>query len=521
MPYRFDLHVRLEAVHTQFDLRAVGDALRAKVNDPVWFLGRQWQLGEHRGRDAASPALVHLTVTETPVTGPTPAPDDDPRVTPPEAIIESEPEQWWTIGRRVRVGRALRAAVPADRRRDPALLLGRLGAPYEQLNGKVLDGLALYRARVPLGLGPALFTAEGVPLTEPTDDWQPAELAYTASFAAGPVTLTIPRHDGGDVDWYSATAKGPNPPAPSPAAVRTSYPTRVSYDGAPNPRWWQIEDHRHDPGAVAPHRTQLAALMLIHVTASHGDDWFTAPVVSPTGTLVAVTGMQVEDAMGLTTTCRPADGWSMFHLSGRRAGEVLLWPTVANPLTAAVPLDEVLLGVDEDANVLWAIEQRVDGIELVEPPAPSPDGPGPAGELTLAEAPAGQVVATAARRYRYLPSTTVPHLWHPYLLSDAGNVRRFVQGRLADLTVRPIEPRPGPTSRLLRDPAAGSSDPVHHLAPAAVPRAGIHLDRRYVLGRRTDGRPVLWVQRRRTPLSGAPASLLRFDVLEELPEISP
>ena len=272
---------------------------------------------------------------------------------------------------------------------------------------------------------------------------------------------------------------------------------------------------------MAPHRTQLAALMLIHVTASHGDDWFTAPLVSPTGTLVAVTGMQVEDAMGLTTTCRPADGWSMFHVSGRRPGELLLWPTVANPLTAAVPLDEVLLGVDEDANVLWAIEQRVDGIELVEPPVPAPDAPGPAGELTLAEAPAGQVVATAVRRYRYLPSTTVPHLWHPYLLSDAGNVRRFVQGRLADLTVRPIAPRPGPTSRLLRNPAAGPSDPVHHLAPAAVPRAGLHLDRRYVLGRRTDGQPVLWVQRRRTPLSGAPASSLRFDVLEEQPEISP
>ena len=370
MPYRFDLHLRLEAVHTQYDLRAVGDALRAKVNDPVWFLGRQWQLGEHRGRDAASPALVHLTVTETPVTGPTPAADDDPRITPPEAIIESEPEQWWTIGRRVRVGRALRAAVPADRRRDPALLLDGLGAPYDQLNGKVLDGLALYRARASLGLGPALFAAEGVPVVEPPDDWQPAELAYTASFAAGPVTLTIPRHDGGDVDWYSATAKGPNPPAPTPAVVRTSYPTArrlrrrarpaVVADRGPPPR----------PRAVAPHRTQLAALMLIHVTASHGDDWFTAPLVSPTGTLVAVTGMQVEDAMGLTTTCRPADGWSMFHVSGRRPGELLLWPTVANPLTAAVPLDEVLLGVDEDANVLWAIERRVDGIELVEPPCP-------------------------------------------------------------------------------------------------------------------------------------------------------
>ena len=38
-------------------------------HDPVWFLGRQWMRGEHRGRDAASPGLVHLTVTETPVAG--------------------------------------------------------------------------------------------------------------------------------------------------------------------------------------------------------------------------------------------------------------------------------------------------------------------------------------------------------------------------------------------------------------------------------------------------------------------
>jgi hypothetical protein len=511
MPYRFDLHVRLEAIHTVHDPLAVRAALRAQVHDPVWFLGRQWQLGEHRGRDAASPALVHLTVTETPVVGRSGAPEDDPRITPPEAIIESEPEEWWTIGRRVRLGRALRSAVPPARRRDPTLLLAGLGAPYDQLNGRVLDGLALYRARVSLGLADALFAAQGVPAAEPADDWQPSELAYSASFNAGPTTLTIPRHDGGDVDWYSATATGPNPPPASPPVVRTSYPTRVAYDGSPHPRWWQIEDHRYDPGAVAPHRTQLAAMMLIHVAASHGDDWFTAPLLSPTGTLVAVTGMQVEDVMGLTATNRPVDDWSLFHVSGRRPGELLVWPTVANPLTGTSALDEVLLGVDEDANVLWAIERRVDGIELVEPDEPVAPPP--------AVAPAGQVVVTGTRRYRYVPARTVPRLWHPYLSSDAGNVRRFVQGRLADLNVRPVVPRPGPTSRLLRDPAAGPADPAHQILPGAVPRAGLRLDRRHVLGRRTDGQPVLWVQRRRTPLSAPPASALRLDVLEEIPEI--
>jgi hypothetical protein len=511
MPYRFDLHVRLEAIHTPHDPRAVRAALRAEVHDPVWFLGRQWQLGEHHGRDAASPALVQLTVTETPVVGSSNAPEDDPRITPPEAIIESEPEQWWTIGRRVRVGRALRSAVPAARRSDPALLLGGLGAPYDQLNGQVLDGLALYRARSSLGLGDALFAAQAVPVAEPRDDWQSAELAYSAPFTAGPVTLTIPRHDGGDVDWYSATATGPDPPLASPPVVRTSYPTRVAYAGSPHPRWWQIEDHRYDPGAVSPHRTHLASMMLIHITASHGDDWFTAPLLSPAGTLVAVTDMQVEDVMGLTARNRPVDDWSLFHVSGRPPGELLIWPTVANPLTGTSALDEVLLGVDEDANVLWAIERRVDGIELVEPDEPIAPAP--------TVAPVGQVVVTGTRRYRYVPSTTVPRLWHPYVSSDAGNLRRFVQGRLADLTIRPVVPRAGPTSRLLRDPAAGPTDPAHQILPTAVPRAGVRLDRRYVLGRRTDGQPVLWVQRRRTPLSAPPASALRFDALEEIPEI--
>jgi hypothetical protein len=511
MPYRFDLHVRLEAIHTAHDPRAVRAALRAEAHDPVWFLGRQWQLGEHRGLDAASPALVHLTVTETPVGGRSGAPEDDPRITPPEAIIESEPEQWWTIGRRVRVGRALRRAVPPPRRNDPTLLLTGLGAPYDGLNGRILDGLALHRARASLGLPDGLFAAQGVPATEPADDWQPAELAYSAPFAAGPTTLTIQRHDGGDVDWYSATATGPDPPPASPPVVRTSYPTRVAYDGSPHPRWWQIEDHRYDPGAVAPHRTQLAAMMLIHVTASHGDDWFTAPLLSATGTLVAVTDMQVEDVMGLTSRNRPVDGWSLFHVSGRPPGELLIWPTIPNPLTGTSALDEVLLGMDEDANVLWAIERRVDGIELVEPDEPVAPAP--------AEAPAGQVVVTGTRRYRYVPATTVPRLWHPYMSSDAGNVRRFVQGRLADLDVRPVVPRPGPTSRLLRDPAAGPADPDHQISPSAVPRVGLRLDRRHVLGRRTDGQPVLWVQRRRGPLFAPPASALRLDVLEEIPEI--
>lgn len=507
MPNRFDVQLRLEAVVSARDPGTVREALRAAVHDPAWFLGRQWQRGEHHGTDAASPGLVHVTVAETPITGRSPAPEDDPRVTPPEAVIESELAQWWTIGRRARVGEALGERLTATQRLDPALAFAGLGSPYESLNGGI-DGRALWFARTALDLDPSLFEALGVPGVEPVDDWQPAELAYSTSFAAGPVVLDVPRHDGGQVDWYSVRARG-GPLAALPTLERTSYPTRVEFPGAPKPRWWQIEDHRVDPGAVPPDRTRLASLLTIHATASHSDDWFTAPLRAPTATVVSVRSVTVVDVMDVETVVPPATDWSLFHVTGLDSTDLLLWPTVEHPLTASRALDAIRIGVDEDANLLWAVEERVDGVDVTD------DGE-PIGGSSGSAASSGEVVVGGRRRYRYEPATAVEANWHPYVVSEVGGERRYVQARLAELSVRPVTPRPGPTSALLRDPAATPTDPDHVLHLDAVPRRGVRLDRRYVLGRRTDGAPVLWVQRRRLALTAPPISSRRFDVVVDV-----
>ena len=42
--------------------------LQARLYDPAWMLGRQWQLGELNGDDAASPAWVRLRVAGAPLT---------------------------------------------------------------------------------------------------------------------------------------------------------------------------------------------------------------------------------------------------------------------------------------------------------------------------------------------------------------------------------------------------------------------------------------------------------------------
>ena len=497
MPLRIDFNSRLEPRRPAGDLQ---QGFRAEVADPVWFLGRQWQMGEHQGEDAASPVQVSVRAGQVPLDPYDGDPALDPRVVPAEAIIEAEPGGWWTVGRRARLGAAASASLPAGTHDD--LRFGDLVAPYDRLNGD-FDGRAIYARRTELGV-PASVFAE-VPATEPADLWDPAELVYSARFEAGGTTLEVPRHDGGDVDWFSAHADAPLPdPATLPDAV-TLTPSRMRYPGAPHPRWWQIEDTRVDIGGFPPDRSHFGTMLLIDLVTTHADDWFTFPVVSEAGSVVTLHSVEVRDAFDDVTPLTTSEDWSLFRVDGLDRTSLLVWPTVATPLTGPA-LDEVVLGVDEDANLLIAAELRALGRELAQPlPAEPPPGPPPVGQLH----------AGARSVYGYRPSTGMPRFWHPYEIHEINSRRRYVQARLADLNTRPPSLMDAPTTPLLLDPAATASDPVHQIEPATVPTTGLRLDRRFVLGRATTGAPVLWLQRRRLPLLAPPVSNLRFDVVEE------
>ena len=84
----FDAVHRLEADPDQTDLAR---GFTAAVADPAWLLGRQWQLGEHQGEDASSPVRVTYRARHSAVDPVGGQPGYDPRTTPAEAIVESEP----------------------------------------------------------------------------------------------------------------------------------------------------------------------------------------------------------------------------------------------------------------------------------------------------------------------------------------------------------------------------------------------------------------------------------------------
>jgi hypothetical protein len=75
----FDIVHRLEADPGLSDLAR---GFSAEVADPLWILGRQWQLGEQQGEDASSPVRVEHRSTLTPIDPMFGDPEQDPRRTP-------------------------------------------------------------------------------------------------------------------------------------------------------------------------------------------------------------------------------------------------------------------------------------------------------------------------------------------------------------------------------------------------------------------------------------------------------
>jgi hypothetical protein len=497
-----DVVDRLEADPRLTDLAR---GFRAETADPVWFLGRQWQLGEHQGEDASSPTGVRYRARLTPIDPIAGQPALDPRRVPAEAIVESEPLDFWTAGRRIRIGRIVAAAAAAagvvlpD---EPGLLLAGLPVPYEALDGSGPDGRACWLERGRLGLtddmfGPALLRPPG---DEPRDLWDPAEFGYTTTFTAGDASLSLVRHDGGDLDWHSVDAATPLGPPTDAADPIEVYPSRLQYPGAPLPRWWQIEDGQVDIGGYPPDRAHFATLLLIDLITNHSDDWFRFTVNAAPGHVVTLDEVVVTDSFGDEWTLDPPADWSLFATAGLDPRSLVLWAVAASPLVGPV-LDEVTVGIDEDANLVWAVERRLRGRDVPADADPDPDPP-------------ATLNASGRAGFAYRPSTRVPLHWHPYVVEEIAGRRRFVQGRAADLSGSAAVLMPAPESDLLVDPSSGGVHPVHQIEPAALPQEGLRLERRAMLARSTDGAPILWTQRRRQPLLTPPALRLRFDTLE-------
>jgi len=512
MAINFDSYARLEPYPNDRNIEA---GFAAALHDPVWFLARQWQMGEHQGENASSPVLAHYTLTQSPIQGVDAG--FDPKRIPAEAIVESELGDWWTMGRRIRTGKRLSAAPAVQGHSE--LQFADPPPPYENFTGQ-FDGRAIWYARGQLGIADAAFGADAPP-TESRPDWDSQNLIYQQdeprAFYTRDDALQVNQHRGGQMDWYSVDGSArAEPAAPGPETrARDVIPTALHYPGAPSTRWWQIEDAEVDFGGYPPDSAHVPTAILTELIFSHSDDWFLFPVTATAGHVALLDDMTVTDAFGRSyasadpkwqTGLRPPQGWTVFKTTGLSDAALVLWHVAELPLESNV-IERVQVGLDEQSNLLWAVERALDSRETsfvmdVDAANPKLNAGKPAGD------------ATKPREYAYVPSVGVAPHWHPYDLDDQAPQRVLVQRGLADLSHRTPVSMPHPRAEVL---FAGQPDnpQLHRIAPAAIPSNGIEIERRWMLARAIDGQPVLWVQRQRKPLRTPPARRLRFDVMAE------
>ena len=355
---------RLEPRPRDNDLRR---SLSAEVRDPLWFLFRQWQMGEFQGEDTGSLAYIKYTGTTAPI--PRWAKTGDP-ASQEQALDKGAPLEPQTLrepftpdlGLQVELGQDfadfLRARVGDDATTTAILDVFRglddfkieQLADGDELNpvdpatkrfllvcaGRALNGFALYQlgasgGALPAGLPAGQATHVQDALTDLVSradevfgqigdgdplNWQKDRLEYQLQVvgvspgATGNVRLDAHPDRDGEYDWFSFDARSNNTTATEQPPRQVSFsmvPARVQFDGMPAPRFWNFEDNHLALPDITAERDDLVKTMAADFMLVHSNDWYAIPYAQPVGTLAWTQYILVRDVFGKLTVVHRAD----------------------------------------------------------------------------------------------------------------------------------------------------------------------------------------------------------------------
>lgn len=409
-------------------------------------------------------------------------------------------------------GRAIDGAALAAAGATPALLARPAVAPFAaQVTDAVADLAVLLRSTLG-AVGDDSGTA-----------WVSDHLEYQVELGAGDpaggglLFSAQPDRDA-TFEWYTMDLTGRTEASVEQpdqiTELRASrLPTFVRFRGMPNHRWWDFERGTSDFGSVIPDKRDLAKLLVMDFMLIHGNDYFVVPFDLPVGSVARIDELLVHDVFGGATLIEradqapaPADArWTCFSVSmpgqgGAPADCFVLPPSAAAVRVSGEPVEDVRIARDEQANLVWAIEQTTEG----------GDGRPWAGRDRHVAETAGEpavVPPPTDAPLRYLLQSFVPWHWFPMLpvrLSEVTGETVLERGQM----VRPDGVTSAqPIGRLLQ---RRGIDP-YRVREEAVPRTGLKVTREVVRSRWLSGETYLWIARRKTAGRGEGASGLRYD----------
>ena len=546
--------------------------MAAQVRDPLWFLARQWQFGEFRGQDSASPAYVQYSISSSPLlswqTGTT-APQAL-GASPLEVLVEAEPftpdlatavelgQQFEVFlaeaasdrGMPDSVRASLRAAfldaypvpktntVSPDAQFDPELLRF-----LRVCGGRAIHGINLYQDYLksrPLLPATPVVTAEQADVTRAALDrlvewtttlygqlgeadapaWRPERLEYNAQVSAvspGGGTIQLTAHAGrfGEFDWYAFDQKGPvheDHAGETQTSIHSLMPIHARFRGMPNARWWQFESGTVNFSDVRADLSESAKIIVIDFMLVHSNDWFVIPVTQQLGSLCRINTLLVHDVFGEVTAINRAGGknenWSMFTTAAENRNDPAAECFLLPP---SAPTSALHGEVIEEVRFLR--DEMANSVWAVEHLIENGlAGPWSARERAQVNESQKIPVNDSGFPLKYLIQTEVPGNWIPFIPVRAGNSNRAVDlQRAAMLRLEGAAWKTvEPSGRILR-PEQESSLRPYKIREEEIPRTGVSVTRSVQRARWVDGSTHLWILRSKSVGRGEGSSGLQFD----------
>ena len=497
----------------------IATSLAACVADGVWFLTRQWQLGEFEAVDGGSPAWIETATTTDRLTDRL----AEGRLIPLNLSAPLEQllgeRRAFDLATRVELGQAFESMLNAAGLGEftTALRSAYAIAPSADaafFAGRAIDGLVIYElARQALAAGQisgftsgnlaqvmavlqeyVQYVHELLGDATPPDpsSWNPAQLEHEIDVASRATSTTYTSRPAGDAEvrWDTVsvykTPVGVPPDEESAHEVLTLLPASVRFRGAPSSRWWVFDPASTDFGAIDAERRDLARLLLTDSLLRQTSDWYVIPIEQPVGTVMKIDHVLIRDVFGALTLVPPADrarGGEIFTIGGWLApADHLLIPSSAPFIQLGETLEEVRFARDEMMNMVWAIEETIEdalGRPMRRYDASTAETPG------LAPGPTALV---------YRLQTDAPEHWIPFVPVARDGLVMLEQTALSR-----------PAGQILRPPL--------RIAEEALRRTGIRIRRIPARCRGTRGETFTWIARTRDISATRDAPAPRFDTL--------
>ena len=521
--------------------------LRAEVQDPLWLLARQWQMGEFKAEDAGSPAFARVESSQVQPQSlklnPNQAVTYNSQQIPLEVVVERE-AVLATAHMRIQAGFYFQKLLKIKNLgQHHKLFIANYPLPMSDLplwdtegqlllkstRGQLADGFLIFADFKKSGNSISRFQnfiASNFPnddiilkafldiaeklnqwfirtypeITVTTDAakpkaWKQEQLEYGFSFelkdgSGKTSTLHSDNYTDGQLDWADFTWVNDGTLPNSVKKAESFVPSSVRYQGMPRPRFWEMEEGRVNFGMISMSPTNLLSMAFSEFGLAYSNDWFWIPMPLKINTLCRVDSLVVTNVFGEKTIYAPqvatsADPLSIFSL-------YQLFNTnngTAQPILYLPPTLSKIQEAEPLERVYFLRDEMANLVWAIETVAPSAAQKGIAMRTSTPQTdkPAESTDLT------YRLGEIIPENWTPFLPV------RFNNSSQIKLQRAKIPRGTAPKGQILQDQEIPLSiNKPYFIREEEIGRGGTLIERSWQRTRWLNGKTYTWIGRRKS-----------------------